>query len=90
MKILVELPPTSKYLLWISRAIDPLRSAVRYALRGRTRRVHRDAAREVLVAFLSTAEGEGRHARRNDKTLQVEAAHLRTRQLARTFDEGRG
>ena len=48
------------------------------------------AAREVLVAFLSTAEGEGRHARRNDKTLQVEAAHLRTRQLARTFDEGRG
>jgi len=36
-------------LLWISRAIDPLRSAVRYALRGRTRRVHRDAAREVLV-----------------------------------------
>jgi ribose 5-phosphate isomerase B len=47
-------------------------------------------AREVLAAFLSTPVGEGRHARRNHKTLEVEAAHLRARQLARAFDEERG
>lgn len=47
-------------------------------------------ARDVLAAFLSTPVGEGRHARRNHKTLEVEAAHLRARQLARTFEEGRG
>jgi ribose 5-phosphate isomerase B len=47
-------------------------------------------AREVLAAFLSTPVGEGRHARRNRKTLDVEAAHLRARQLARAFDEKRG
>jgi len=47
-------------------------------------------AREVLAAFLSTPIGEGRHARRNQKTMEVEAAHLRVRQLARAFDEERG
>lgn len=47
------------------------------------------AARDVIAAFLATAPGEGRHARRNDKTLAVEARNLRNRQLMREFDEGR-
>jgi len=48
------------------------------------------AARAVLSAFLSTPPGDGRHARRQLKTLAVEAEHLRVRQLARAFDEERG
>jgi len=47
------------------------------------------AARAVVAAFLATPVGDGRHARRNAKTLAVEGEFLRARQLARTFDEAR-
>lgn len=47
------------------------------------------AARAVVAAFLTTPAGDGRHARRADKTRAVEAENLRARTLARTFDEER-
>ena len=47
------------------------------------------AARAVVAAFLATPHGEDRHARRAAKTRGVETEHLRTRELARTFDEER-
>lgn len=47
------------------------------------------AARAVIVAFLTTPVGEGRHARRAATTRALEAEHLRARTLARTFDEER-
>lgn len=47
------------------------------------------SARAVIAAFLMTPAGDGRHARRADKTRAVEAENLRARTLARTFDEER-
>ena len=46
-------------------------------------------ARAVIAAFLTTPAGDGRHARRADKTRAVEAENLRAQTLARTFDEER-
>ncbi|MEM1452618.1 MAG: RpiB/LacA/LacB family sugar-phosphate isomerase [Planctomycetota bacterium] len=47
------------------------------------------AARDVIAAFLGTPVGEGRHERRWRKTVEVEQDHLRARDLARTYQEGR-
>lgn len=46
-------------------------------------------ARLVVAAFLQTAEGGDRHARRAAKLDAIERSHLAAVTLAKTFDEGR-
>ena len=47
------------------------------------------AARAVIAAFLETPVGEGRHARRNKLTRELEAENLKQRRLERAYDDER-
>ena len=47
------------------------------------------AARTIVAAFFETPVGEGRHARRVAKVDAIESANLRSRSLARVYDEER-